>query len=397
MTWVFWMALVCLVYAYAGFPLLLWLRARLFPRPHRAEDYTPSVSVVIAAYNEAAHIAARIENLLSQDYPTDHLEIIVASDGSADQTNEIVESYGHPNVQLLALPRQGKGPALNAAAAAASGEFLVFTDANTHFRPDAVRQLARHFADPFVGGVAGNQIYLRGERASSTADGERLYWNFDQWLKSLQSRGGSVTSATGAIYAIRRSLYQDIPADAMDDFYISTGVVQRGYRLVFAPAAQAFEPVAEAEGVEFARKLRVITQGLQAVIYRHDLLNPFRYGFYAWQLFSHKVLRRLVGVPLLVMAITCPALYGHGWVYQLALAMEVAFFLLFAAAFFLRGTSWGNRKPLAIAWYFVMVNTAALVSAIAILRGHRVRRWEPERHQAAPRDEPMEPVETVAG
>ena len=397
MTWVFWIALVCLVYAYAGFPLLLWLRARLFPRPHREEDGTPSVSVVIAAYNEAAHIAARIENLLSQDYPADRLEIIVASDGSSDDTNQIVQSYGHRNVQLLALPRQGKGLALNAAAAAATGEILVFSDANTRFRPDALRQLSRHFADTFVGGVVGNQVYLRGEQASSTADGERLYWNFDQWLKSLQSRAGSVTSATGAIYAIRRNLHEDVPADAMDDFYVSTGVVQRGYRLVFAPAAQAFEPVAEAEGVEFSRKLRVITQGLQAVIYRRDLLNPFRFGFYAWQLFSHKVLRRLVGIPLLVMAITCPGLYGRGWVYQLALAMEVAFLVLFAAAFFLRGTPWGKWKPLTIAWYFVMVNTAALVSAMAILRGHRVRRWEPERHQAAPPDETIKPVETVVG
>ncbi len=381
MTWIFWIAMASVVYAYAGFPLMLWLRARLMARPHREEDHTPTVSIVIAAYNEARHIGQRIDNLLDQDYPSDRMETIIASDGSSDDTNEIVQRYADHNVHLLALPRQGKGLALNAGAAIATGDILVFTDANTHYPPDSIRQLVRPFADQEVGGVAGNQVYLRGKLASSTADGERLYWNFDQWLKSLQSRAGSVTSATGAIYAIRRPLYNPVPSGAMDDFYVSTGVVQQGYRLVYAHEARAIEPVAQAAGVEFARKLRIITQGLQTVIYRRELLNPIRYGFYAWQLFSHKVWRRLVGVPLLAMMLVCPWLWNHGLIYKIAFGFEMAFTALFFLAFALRETRWAKWKPLALAWYFLMVNTAAMLSVVAILRGHRIRRWEPERHQ----------------
>ena len=400
MIWLFWFALLSVVYAYAGFPALLWLRARLMPRKIEAADHAPTVSVVIAAYNEAANIAERIDNLRTQDYPLDRLEIIIASDGSDDGTNEIVQRLAEDEsvggtITLLALPRQSKGVALNAGAETAAGEVLVFSDANTQFAPDAIMQLVRPLADPSVGGVAGNQVYLRGEMSSSTADGERLYWNFDQWLKSLQSRAGSVTSATGAIYATRRSLYQDIPPAVTDDFYVSSGVVEQGKRLVYSHDALAYEPVAEAEGVEFSRKLRVITQGFTSVIYRRALLNPVRYGFYAWQLFSHKILRRLVAVPLLVMAVVCPLLWNHGWIYQAMLALELIAISFFALAFLLRGTSLGKWKPLAAAWFFLMVNTAALASALAILRGRRVVRWEPERHQQ--QGSPVGTLETVEG
>ncbi len=387
MIWIFWLALASILYAYFGFPALLWLRAALFARPFDADDETPSVSVVIAAYNEAAHIGRRLDNLLAQDYPADRLEIVIASDGSSDATNDIVKRYaaeneGRVRIMLLAEPRQGKGLTLNAGAAAAAGEILIFSDANSHYEPHSIRRLVRPFADRRVGGVAGNQVYLRDTSGGSTADGERLYWNFDQWMKSLQSRAGSVTSATGAIYAVRRSLYQAVPSDAMDDFYVSTGVVAQGYRLVYAPDARALEPAAEAEGVEYSRKLRIITQGLQAVIYRRALLNPLRYGWYAWQLFSHKVVRRIVGLPMLIAAVTCPLLWNDGLVYRVMLILELTVFALLCAAWLLRRTRVGAWKPLAVARYFVMVNTAALVSLGAILRGRRVRRWEPERHQA---------------
>jgi cellulose synthase/poly-beta-1,6-N-acetylglucosamine synthase-like glycosyltransferase len=382
MIWIFWISIAIAVYAIVGFPALLWLRATFAPRPWRPspQQESPKISVVIAAYNEARDIGARIDNLLVQDYPADRLEIIIASDGSDDGTNEIVSGYSTRGVRLLALPRQGKAITLNCGAAAAKSDVIVFSDANTHFPEGALRALVRPFADPEVGGVAGNQIYLRSNRSSSTADGERIYWGFDQWLKSLQSRAGSVTSATGAIYAIRRELYDPAPSDAMDDFFVSTGVIQHGYRLVYAEDAHAFEPVAESEGVEFSRKLRVITQGLQAVVYRRGLLNPFRFGFYSWQLFTHKVLRRLLGVVFLIAAAVAPALWSDGLVYQVAVVAESLFALVALAAWRLQGTRWGKWKPLSLVSYVVMVNAAALLAVWAILRGDRIHRWEPERH-----------------
>ena len=398
MIYLFWIALGMIAYAYAGFPLLLWVRAKCRPRPFRSADIFPRVSVVIAAYNEARHIGKRLENLLSQDYPAECLEIVIASDGSSDGTNKIVEEIANPRVRLLPLPRQGKGPALNAAAAAATGEILVFSDANTHFDRDAIRRLVRPFADPSVGGVAGNQIYLRSTLASATADGERLYWNFDQWQKSLQSISGSVTSATGAIYAIRRNLYEPVPDDAMDDFYASTGVVRQGLRLVYADDARAYEPVAEAKGVEFSRKLRVITQGLQAVVYRRCLLNPLRHGFYSWQLFSHKVLRRVAALPLLILLIVTPWLWRSGLVYQVASVFEGLLVAGLLAAAGLRGTRFGDRRPWSVMWYFFMVNAAALAAVAAVLRGQRIRRWEPERHRFEPglNDSAVAAAETLA-
>lgn len=201
-------ALALVAYTYVLFPLLVVARARLWPRPPRAADITPSVSVIVAAHDEAAHIADRLANLRALDYPADRLEVVVASDGSTDGTDAIARAAAWPGVRVLALPRVGKAAALEAAVAAAAGEVLVFTDANTAFAPDAVRALVRPLADPTVGGVAGDQRYRKAAALHAAGTGEAGYWSIDRWLKRLESDAGSTISATGAIYAIRRSLFQ---------------------------------------------------------------------------------------------------------------------------------------------------------------------------------------------
>ncbi len=381
MIWIAGFAVAFIFYAYIGFPLLLWIRCVLFPRPWLEADQNPDLSVVIAAYNEARNIGDRIENLFASNYPADRLEIIIGSDGSTDATNEIVQRYRDRRVKLVDMPRQGKGATLNAAVHAAAGEILVFSDANTEFDANTLSQLTRPYADPKVGGVAGNQVYRRGSGGSSTADGERWYWNYDQWLKRLQSCAGSVTSATGAVYSIRRELFEPVPYGAMDDFYISTGVIQRGYRLVYAAKARAFEPVAEQEGVEFSRKWRVIMQGLHAVACRRELMNPLRFGFYSWQLFSHKVLRRLVGLPVLVLLIALPCYWNQGIWFQLATAIEFACLGIILFALRRPRARFAQSKPVVLIVYFAMVNAAAIAAVCSLIRGRRVYRWEPERHQ----------------
>lgn len=305
----FWAAVILIVFAYALFPLIIFLRGRLLRRPFKAAKITPSIGMIIAAHNEAAGIGAKLDNILSLDYPREKLEVIIASDGSNDSTNEIVRSYGGQQVTLLALPRQGKAPALEAAVAASHGEILVFSDANSMYGADALRAISEPFGDPEVGGVAGNQRYISKKNASLSGDGEQGYWDFDRKMKQSQSLSGNVISATGAIYAIRRALFRGVPVGVTDDFAVSTDVIVQGYRLVFAPNAVAYEPVASSGGAEFGRKVRVITRGLRGVlIVRRELLNPFRYGFYAFQLFAHKVLRRLVVFPLLLVLLTSPLL-----------------------------------------------------------------------------------------
>jgi len=383
---VFWGAIAIAAWTYLLFPACLWLRARLLSRPHRSADADMSVSLLICAYNEEASIGARLENALALDYPHDRLELIVASDGSTDATNAIVRSFEPRGVRLLALPRQGKIPALNAAVASARGDVLVFSDANSIYERDALCALLRPFADPSVGGVAGDQRYLRGGALPDGGEGERAYWDLDRLLKRWQSAAGSVTSSTGAIHAIRRELFRSVPSGVTDDFWVSTNVVAQGRRLVFAQDAAAWEPATPASGSEFRRKVRVITRGLRGVLLRRELLNPFRHGFYSVQLFSHKVLRRLAIVPMAAILLATPWLWNAGPFYRAAALAQGVFYLAALLGGLLPpleagAPGWARRlaKLIALPTFFCMANAAAGIAAWNVARGRRIDSWEPQR------------------
>ena len=378
----FWGSLGVILYSYVLFPLLVILRGVLWRKPYKSEEMhpLPLVSVIIAAYNEEREIGGKLENILSLDYPRERLEVIIASDGSIDRTNAIVQSYEGRGIKLLALSRLGKAGALNAAVAASTGEILVFSDANSLYKVDALRALVRPFADATVGGVAGNQCYIKKKEASSVGAGERSYWDFDRIMKQFESGAGNTISATGAIYAIRRSLFEPVVEGVTDDFFTSTSVIAKGYRLVFAPDAIAYEAVAGSSKREFGRKVRVITRGLRGVfIARRQLLNPFRYGFYALQLFSHKALRRLVVYPLIVLLLVNPFLWQIALFYKLTMLGQIAFYGLGLLGLILDGTRLGRLKLLTIPYFFCLVNAAVLVATINIMRGQQIKRWEPQR------------------
>jgi len=372
------LALAAIAVPFVLHPALVWLRAALAGRPIAEGDGTPSVDLVICAHDEAASIAAKLENALALDYPPERLAIWVASDGSGDGTVGIARRFETRGVHVLDLPRTGKAGALAAAVAASGGatggEVLAFSDANSLWRADALRMLVRPFADPRVGGVAGDQRYAG---ADDRAHGERTYWSFDRRLKRWQSRAGNTISATGAIYAIRRPLFRAPPPDATDDFMISTEVVARGLRLVFAPEAVAFEPPAAGHGGEFRRKVRILTRGLRAVGHRRALLSPARTGLYAVELLLHKLWRRLVFVPFVVLVAAIPACLAAGGGLALFAAALAAF--LVAGVVGLAVPAANRSRPIAVAAYVLMVNAACAVAAFDVLRGHRVARWEPER------------------
>jgi len=376
----FWFALVIITYTYVLFPLIVFLRGRFFREPYTSAEIDCTVSIVIAAYNEARSIGKKLDNLLALNYPKEHLEVIIASDGSTDETDEIVKRYGGYGIKLLSLPRMGKADALNAAVKASNGEIIVFSDANSMFTQDALHALINPFADSKIGGVAGNQCY-QGKKELKVNRSELSYWNFDRQMKKSQSRAGNAISATGAIYAIRRSLFQPIPVGVTDDFITSTRVIAQGYRLVFAPDAIAYEPPAESNSAEFARKVRIMTRGLQAVLVMRSLLNPFRYGFYSIELFSHKVLRRLVVFPLLTLAFVSPFLWNQGLLYQVVTLGQGVFYGMALMGFLLRKTALSNRKLFTFPLFFCMVYAAAFIATFNIILGRKIVRWEPNRQE----------------
>lgn len=390
---VFWTALGVVSYTYIVFPLVLFVRA-LARRPRRwPEGPLPSLSVVIAARNEAAHIGQKLQSILDGRYPIELVGIIVASDGSDDGTDDVVRGLADRGVRLISLPPRGKAAALRAAVAEATGDVLVFTDGEGILAPDALRELTIPFSDPSVGGVAGDHRYLPDRLSDALGVGERRYRAFDRLLKVAESRGGNVISAAGALYAIRRELYESIPDAVTDDAFLSMGVIEKGYQLVFAPDAIAIEPLTRATRSEFRRKVRVVTRGLRTVWLRRRLLNPMRYGFYSLELFSHKVLRRIMGVPLLAMLIASALLWGDGWLFRAATLAQVALYGLGIVGLALSSTSLGRKMPLALPAFFVSTNVAALIAFLDAVRGRTIASWQPER--SSPLDvEPIEPART---
>lgn len=388
---VFWASIAMVAYGLGIFPVLVLVRALVVRRPLREGQLrkgsgpAPFVSVVVTVHDEEAVIGAKLDNLAGLDYPAGMLEVVVSSDGSTDATNTIVSARAGDLVKLLPLPRVGKAEAIDRGVKASHGEILVFTDANSMFSRNALHEIVAPFSDPSVGGVAGNQRYAPSEHGSraGVSSGERSYWSLDTALKEAESASGSVVSATGAIYAVRRVLYQRPPDGVTDDFAISTGVIDAGARLVFAREAVAFEAPAASHRAEYGRKVRVMTRGLRAVVYRRRLLDPRRTGFYAVQLATHKLLRRLLVFPFLATALSTPFLVERGVVYVVAAGVQAAVYLAGVTGLVLARTRLGGLAPLAIPAYFCMVNAAAAHAVWNVIRGTRIERWEPVRAPAS--------------
>ena len=368
-------------YAYVGYPIVLWVASRVRQQPVRKGPAKPTLTVIVPAHNEERVIARKLDSVLTQNYPPAKLAVLVASDGSDDGTNAIVAEIAQrdPRVRLLAMPRGGKAATLNAAAAEARGEVLVFTDANAILTPGALRAVAANFADPDVGGVSANERRDDLSGTGAAGLGERLYWEYDKWLKLAESRVGSIVSASGSLYAIRAELFQPIadPA-ATDDFAISTQVVRAGRRLVFEPEAITLEPPPATGEIEFHRKTRIVTRGLRSVYGVRELLLPWRGGFYALQLWSHKIVRRLVGffaVGILTLSLTLV----RRPVERLLVAGQLLLYALAGLGWLGRRQAWGRAKALYIPYYFCLSNLAAMIGVVQFARQRKLTIWEPRR------------------
>jgi hypothetical protein len=251
------------------------------------------------------------------------------------------------------------------------------------FEPGAVRALVRPLVDPEVGGVAGNQVYAASRSGSSTDTGEHGYWSFDRLLKRALSSAGSVTGATGAIYAIRRELLSPLRGDVNDDLLNSLRVIELGRRLVFAEDAVAVEPVVESTARVFSRRVRVMVRGLRCVLVERELLDPRRHGFFSLQLFSHKVLMRTQVVPLAVLAASSASLRRRGRIYRAAAVGQAVFYALGAVGLALGGRPLAKRKVLAVPAFFVLLAAVSAKALWELARGDARTTWEPDRGPSA--------------
>lgn len=379
---IFWLSLAAIGYAYVGYPLLLIVLSRLRPRPVRSGHWTPSVTVIIAAYNEERDLAAKLENTLALDYPPSHLEIIVTSDCSSDRTDEIARSFASRGVKLHRQEeRLGKTAAQNAAVTKARGEIIVFSDATTHYRPDVLRLMIPAFADKSVGCVTGRVIY-QDEKDSSVGAGTQSYWNYEFFLKKHESNVCSLIGVCGCMYAVRASAYIPLYNEACSDFIIATTMVEQGLRAVYVPEAVCTEEPNRQAKKELAARVRIISQTFSDLWRNRSVLNPLKSGFYAVQLWSHKLMRYLVPVFLIVIFLTSGVLATRSAFYAAVFVMQVAFYLAALVSWLLEklGLTFGLLGGLlALPQYFVITNLASLIAFVKFLTGERYTRWEPSR------------------
>lgn len=363
----FWGSLGALAWTHAGYPLAAGALARLRPRKVRKADLTPSVSLIVAAWNEESVIGRRVENLLAQDYPEDRLEIVVASDASTDRTHEIVDEIAarEPRVRLLECERGGKVAAQNRAVAETTGEILAFSDAATEWAPDALRKLVRSFADPEVAYVSGGHVY----QAADGTNREGTYWRYEHWLRLSESHLSSITGGIGPIYAVRREDYVDVDPRFGHDLAFPYLMVQRGKRAVYDPEALAFEKPSRDIEDEYRRKVRMFEHCWLITLRGRTLrgLPPV----YLAEMVSHRHLRYGSGLLHLLLLGTSIALVREGPLYQAALAGQGALLLLALVG------KLGLRVPgAALAYYYVLVTWATVVSLAGYLHHGVPAVWE---------------------
>ena len=381
---IFWASLALIVYGYFGFSLLLCAQPAVRQAVQSA-DCTPHVTLLTWPTTRPRSSAA-VWITCWQWIIRATATVLVASDGSDDGTNEIVAQYAQHGIRLLAFPRGGKINTINAAVKFAEGEIIAFSDANSMCTPDALRQLVRPFADPQVGGVAGYQLYTSSRDSNAAGFGERAYSDVDQKWKQWQSAAGSVTQATGALYAIRRELFEPVPAEVGDDIVISFRVIEKGYRFVYEPRALAMETVSHSSQSEFRRKVRLCVFGWASILACRGLLNPMRYGFYSLQLFSHKILRYLMPWPLMALFITSGLLYRTSPFFAALFLLQAVFYAMALVVACVPDATLRRLalpKPLTLPFFFCMAYAGSLRAQWITLLGRRWDHWTPRGAQGS--------------
>ena len=373
-----------LFYIYFGYPILLLLLSKFKKNDVEInEKYFPSVSLIIAAYNEEAVIKDKIENSLKLEYPKDKLEIIVFSDSSTDRTDEIVKSYEKEGVKLIRIEgRKGKTICQNEVVKLAKGEISVFSDANSMYEPAAIKKIVRNFYSEKIGCVVGELKY-GVLNSTNIVKGENVYWNYDKILKKLESKICSVVTGNGAIYGLRKSIYVPLERNMISDFIEPLEIFKKGYKIVYELEAVAWENTAENSRKEFGRRIRIVTRSACSLLKNksiRELLNPFCYGIFSVQLLSHKVLRWFSGALMILIFLLNILLLDKGTFYNLTMLGQGIFYMFALWGFI--NEIWLKRKSakiLHVAYYFCLSCVAMLYGMINAFRGKEMVTWETVR------------------
>jgi cellulose synthase/poly-beta-1,6-N-acetylglucosamine synthase-like glycosyltransferase len=374
----FYISLLLIWYVYAGYPLLAACFGYLHNRKVRKATIEPSVTILISAYNEEEAIGATILNKLALDYSRDKLEVLVISDGSTDRTDDVVRGVSNRNVRLLRQePRAGKTSALNMAVPLALGEIIVFSDANSIYAPDALRKLVANFTDPEVGYVTGRMIYANPD-GTTIGEGCSAYMRYENWLRETETRLGSVVGVDGGIDAMRKDIYRPMNPDQLPDFVQPLKVVEQGYRVVYEPRALLWESSLMEAGDEYRMRVRVSLRAFWALFDMRKLLAPWHDPLFSWQLWSHKVLRYLCFLFLIVAYASNALLIRKSYFYQTLFVMQnVAYVVAIVTPILERN---GIRsRVFTFTRYFLLLNVAAAHALVKFILGKKQVIWTPRK------------------
>jgi cellulose synthase/poly-beta-1,6-N-acetylglucosamine synthase-like glycosyltransferase len=373
------------LYAYVGYPLILKIVATFghSDQPATTDYPWPFITITVPCYNEERSIRETLAALLAVDYPVDRRQILVISDASSDNTDNIVREFAGSGVELLRLDqRRGKSAAENAAGRVARGEIIVNTDATIRILPNALKALVGKFADPKVGVASGRDVSvtsLTGAADTNQSSGESGYVGYEMNIRGYETKLGSIVGASGCFYGIRASLYDsEFPESLSRDFASALMAVEHGYRAISVNEAVCLVPQTKSLQSEFRRKIRTMARGLQTLWFKRHLMNPFRFGMFAWMLFSHKLCRWLIypAVPIAAAALIIASVHSRGW-------MILFLASLAGCALGVAGMRWpsGRAEPrlVRLAGFALASNLAGVLAWVQVVRNNRLAVWEPTR------------------
>ncbi len=374
----FWFLIAGIFYTYFGYPLLIYIITLFIDNKITKKDIYPMVTFLITAYNEEKSIKEKVEDTLGLDYPDDKLEIIVASDGADDKTDNIVKEFTDKRIRLFRVEgRVGKTETQNQAVKIACGDIIIFSDATTKYEKQAIRNIVRNYADLNVGAVSGRYRYIDPNK-TQIGTGTVAFWDYENFIKMKQTRINTITGCCGCIYSVRKELYVPLPRDIISDLVEPLKILEKGYRIVFEPEALAYETACEKSEEEFRMRIRVISRGMRGLLYMKKLFNPFKYGLISFQLISHKILRWMISLFAIILYLTSFFLINKNYFY-------FVFFLLQSGFYFLALTGWlmdfmGKKtKILSFPLYFCVVNIASMVALIKVIMRRKDIAWKTVR------------------
>ena len=385
---IFWILFFTVIYTYIGYALalsvILKIRNAIFPRQLKKNDpeYEPDVCLFVTAFNEKDYIKQKVENSFSLDYPREKVQYLWITDGSDDGTPDLLKKYDLLEVHHLS-ERRGKMHAMNRGVKFVKAPIIIFSDTNTLLGKDSIREIVAKFSNEKTGCVAGEKRIVKKDADSAAGSGEGMYWKLESWVKKMDSELSSAVGAVGELFAIRTALFEDVETDTLlDDFMISLRIVQKGYRIAYAPNAYAEETASLNVKEELKRKIRIAAGGIQTIFRLKGLLNPFKFGILSWQYFSHKVLRWTFG-PLSLFLIL-PVNFLIVWKQESWIDFDfytfIFYFQLLCYLLAFIGWHFENKrlrfKILFIPYYFVAINYASVRGILRYFKGNQSVNWE---------------------